>query len=92
MSIEAGDGDRRHGTENGYVNLHCRCEQCKAAHAAHKANVLNPRRFAKGIPDGDSRHGTVNAYGNFGCRCRACTDAWSKAGLERYRRRRARDQ
>ena len=26
--IEPGDGDRRHGTANGYKNLGCRCDPC----------------------------------------------------------------
>lgn len=27
--------DHRHGTENGYGNLRCRCEACRAAHATY---------------------------------------------------------
>lgn len=27
--------DRRHGTENGYGNLLCRCESCREAHATY---------------------------------------------------------
>jgi hypothetical protein len=26
-------GDPRHGTHNGYANLRCRCEACRAANA-----------------------------------------------------------
>lgn len=29
--IIPGDGDHRHGTKNGYVNLGCRCPECTAA-------------------------------------------------------------
>ena len=32
-TIHEGDGDSRHGTENGYTNLRCRCELCRQAHA-----------------------------------------------------------
>lgn len=28
--------DDRHGTNGGYVNFHCRCERCKAAHTAYQ--------------------------------------------------------
>jgi hypothetical protein len=90
--IEAGDGDSRHGTDNGYSHLKCRCEQCTAARAAYKTNVLKPKRVAKGIPDGDPRHGTEYGYCDYGCRCRSCTDAWAKAAASRRRRRRARSQ
>jgi hypothetical protein len=31
--IVSGDGDPRHGTMNGYHNLRCRCEICRAAWA-----------------------------------------------------------
>lgn len=27
--------DQRHGTENGYVNLRCRCDRCREAHATY---------------------------------------------------------
>ena len=30
-TIYPGDGDHRHGTENGYNNLGCRCEDCRIA-------------------------------------------------------------
>jgi hypothetical protein len=29
--IHPGDGDPRHGTVNGYTNLACRCDDCRAA-------------------------------------------------------------
>ena len=31
--IIEGDGDSRHGSENGYGNLSCRCTRCTRAHA-----------------------------------------------------------
>lgn len=45
------EGDKRHGTINGYINYSCRCEPCKgagaaknkAAHAARKAGYT--RKF-----------------------------------------------
>lgn len=33
--ISEGDGDPRHGTMNGYVNLRCRCGECRAANATY---------------------------------------------------------
>jgi hypothetical protein len=33
--IEPGDGDPRHGTYNGYRNLSCRCDDCRAANTAY---------------------------------------------------------
>ena len=32
--IEPGDGDPRHGTNNGYTNYGCRCAACRAANTA----------------------------------------------------------
>lgn len=65
--IVPGDGDPRHGTVNGYRNLGCTGECCKAAAKGQK----------QGLPDDDPRHGTTNGYGNYGCRCTPCTKAWS---------------
>lgn len=36
--------DKRHGTPNGYVNLKCRCDRCREAHAiAHHAYMVRRR-------------------------------------------------
>lgn len=29
------DDDPRHGTANGYTNLHCRCDRCRVANTAY---------------------------------------------------------
>jgi len=43
--IVPGDGDHRHGTENGYVNLGCRCKDCtNAFRFAWKSRAMNPER------------------------------------------------
>ena len=34
--IHEGDGDPRHGTDNGYRNLGCRCEPCTTAEAEYQ--------------------------------------------------------
>lgn len=71
------DGDKRHGTANGYNNHHCRCDACRQAWAEM---VSERRRELDGTlsPD-DPRHGTNNAYQNYGCRCSRCKAAHSVA-------------
>lgn len=39
--IQPGDGDPRHGTANGYNNLGCHCEPCKAAWAVEHKRYMN---------------------------------------------------
>lgn len=36
--------DPRHGTLNGYNNLHCRCQGCTEAHARYQAAYMARRR------------------------------------------------
>lgn len=47
-TISPGDGDPRHGTDNGYVNLRCRCDSCRQAHteavAEYRSSVDVRRR------------------------------------------------
>jgi hypothetical protein len=86
--IQPGDGDPRHGTYNGYSNLHCNCEPCRVANADYNYGIKQ-RRIARGLTPDDPRHGTTNGYGSYGCRCRPCTDAWSAMMLRRARQRRA---
>ena len=59
--------DPRHGTENGYNNLGCRCSLCRAAHAA-----FHRERRSRGIKV--MTHGTRGGYCN-GCRCDDCRAA-----------------
>lgn len=44
-----GDGDPRHGTSNGYVNLECRCGECRAANRAAMAQYYldHPEQITK---------------------------------------------
>ena len=67
--IQAGDGDPRHGTENGYVNHGCRCDACMAAGQERRDGLRDS--FAADDP----RHGTISGYSNFGCRCELCATA-----------------
>lgn len=80
--------DRRHGTANGYRNLCCRCEPCRAAHTVNLRRY-KVTRIARGIPD--HVHGTPGGYGNLDCRCGDCTAAWSRETRERNARRRVGD-
>lgn len=78
--------DPRHGTDNGYNNLRCSCDRCRAAHAQVCARYKR-LRIARGCPE--KLHGTAGGYGNYGCRCTPCTDAWARDILDRYHRRKA---
>lgn len=76
--------DPRHGTPNGYTNLRCHCEPCRAANAAYMYD-LKLRRIARNdMPE--RLHGTPDGYGNWGCRCIPCTKAHSKDVLDRAQR------
>jgi hypothetical protein len=57
-------GDPRHGTDNGYTNLGCRCAWCTAAH--------------KDAKTGQRKTGTVRVHSRIGysngCRCPVCRE------------------
>lgn len=75
--------DPRHGTYNGYVNLWCRCDDCRRA-ARDMGRKFKAQRASQ--PKPDRIHGTAGGYGNWGCRCVACTDAWAEAAWRRRNR------
>lgn len=81
--------DPRHGTQNGYGNLGCRCDRCKEAnrlnHAAYMAKVRRTRHLAHG----DVQHGTSYRY-DVGCRCDDCRGAHNAKSRETKRRLRER--
>ena len=64
-----------HG-QSKYEHEHCRCDVCRAGHAAR---VLRRRRermaqvAVHGLPE-TVQHG-VGGYRNWGCRCAVCTEA-----------------
>lgn len=88
--IVPGDGDPRHGTHNGYVNLKCRCQLCKTAWSAWYLEARE-RRHQRLLADPSlATHGKATTYSNWKCRCRPCTDAFSAASREQARRRRER--
>lgn len=66
--------DPRHGTVNGYVNLDCRCQPCRDAHAAYCLKYKR-RRQSVALAADDPRHGKYTTYCNWSCRCQPCTDA-----------------
>lgn len=50
MSLTA--DDPRHGTNNGYGNLKCRCQPCRDAHAEYQRRIhrdWRERRRAQGV-------------------------------------------
>jgi hypothetical protein len=79
--IYPGDGDKRHGTWNGYHNCKCRCQLCRDAWAVHVAERRQVWR-ARGLDPADPRHGKVNTYLNYACRCAACTSARTEYARE----------
>lgn len=79
--IHPGDGDERHGTLNGYSNLGCCCDDCRAVWAKY-CLALRHRRTPP--PPGDERHGKATTYWNYRCRCLPCRAA--KATSQRNRR------
>jgi len=44
LRIFPGDGDHRHGTENGYNNLGCTCPECTEAHRQRRVSQMNRKR------------------------------------------------
>lgn len=77
-----GDGDDRHGTQNGYSNLSCRCQLCRDAWAA--AGREWRIRRAAALPAADPRHGRYTTYQNHACRCSRCHAAkMARRRLER---------
>lgn len=78
--------DPRHGTSNGYGNLGCRCEECRAAHAANHAAYIKRQRAAGRVV---GRHGSSVAY-DTGCRCDMCRLAHNARSVEKKQRARER--
>ena len=75
--------DPRHGTPNGYYNLDCRCEACRAAWRDYKR--LNDHIKGRHAPrETLKRHGPTRY--RKGCRCDVCRAAIA-AQKRRYRAR-----
>jgi hypothetical protein len=71
QKIMPDDGDPRHGTLNGYVNLRCRCALCRLANTEYMAK----RRVERSQGPVLAEHGNPNTYSNWSCRCEPCTRA-----------------
>jgi hypothetical protein len=83
--IHPGDGDPRHGSDNGYSNLRCRCQQCRQAWAR---TYQKRRQRKRSEPTPVDAHGTVSGYSYWGCRCAKCTEIHTEHHRRlRYRRR-----
>jgi hypothetical protein len=80
------DDDPRHGTPNGYGNLGCRCDACRAAHAINHAAYMKRKRESGEIV---GSHGSSVAYDS-GCRCDVCRLAHNARSVEKKRRIRER--
>lgn len=86
---ELAPDDPRHGTTNGYGNHHCRCERCRAAHAAKHSEYMRKVRSDQSLVQPDAQHGTPYRY-DVGCRCAECRTAHnekSRATKARIRQR-----
>jgi hypothetical protein len=70
--------DPRHGTENGYTNLLCRCQPCRDQHALIVKDQ-RARRHLRLSTGENVNHGEASTYWNWGCRCLLCTKAASVA-------------
>ena len=70
--------DPRHGTVNGYNNLHCRCERCVEAWSVFSKIR---RSGARNLAPDDPRHGTPSGYHYWSCRCELCRAGEAKNKL-----------
>jgi hypothetical protein len=84
-----GDGDPRHGSTNGYVNLHCRCTDCRKAWAQEYLEARDRRAARLKLDPTLAVHGRASTYTNWKCRCEPCTKANNADKLKREQRKRA---
>jgi hypothetical protein len=64
----------RHGTKAGYIHGACRCDACRAAHAAW----LREYRGRLAVREVPARfHGTLTGYTLWSCRCARCRETWN---------------
>lgn len=81
-------GDRRHGY-NGYCNLGCRCDVCRAATAAYTKAMRQVRARRIALDPSVVEHGKESTYFNWSCRCTPCTKAQRVAAAARRKDRAA---
>jgi hypothetical protein len=71
-----------HGTNSGYVRGKCRCEPCRAAHAAEGRKFREREKQRKKFSG--RTHGLKTTY-TAGCRCTPCTEARREYDRQRYK-------
>jgi hypothetical protein len=76
-----------HGSPSTYKNWGCRCDHCKAAHAAEQRR-LRANRIAR-RDEATLPHGSPSTYFNWGCRCEDCKAAKAAQALRLRARKRA---
>ncbi len=64
--------DPRHGTENGYGNLKCRCADCTEAWRAYCQRRRETARAKAAADPSLVPHGTATGRDVMGCRCEPC--------------------
>lgn len=74
-TLTPGDGDPRHGTLNGYSNLRCRCEACRAANTAQNKRQRAERQARILADPSIAPHGAESTYFNYRCPCTLCKEA-----------------
>jgi hypothetical protein len=79
-----------HGSPSTYNNRKCRCEECRAAHAADVGRRWAERAERLKTDPTLAPHGKATTYSNWGCRCDPCAKAFSAAQAGRDARRNAR--
>lgn len=91
-TIQEGDGDHRHGTQNGYINLRCRCADCREAWRVYDRARNRTRRQRPyggqavcGVPGCESPHLKEGL-------CAACHRRWwnvrNEMALEDFKKKR----
>lgn len=64
-----------HGSRSTYNNHGCRCDECRAAHAAYVARRSAERRAELAAGAATLPHGVLSTYNAWGCRCEDCRAA-----------------
>lgn len=86
----------RHGEPARSYSRGCRCEVCRAKHAARLRGQRDTRKAERVLVDGRlvavhaPRHGLPDTYNNWFCRCEECTKAWAKTHARQDAARRER--
>lgn len=77
-SVIEGRDDPRHGTVNGYINLRCRCDECREAWRVYEPARLSRERWRRRQGMQPMKYGRthgIRATYKDGCRCDECRAA-----------------